>query len=476
MDLRLQARWNAFWSPPSSGRGEALLRVGYASVLGLELIGLRGDLDLYFVSGGAHPPTIFEALYARIMVHALHAIWCVVAALLLIGVWTRAVTIVNLVLAIYFFGLRGHAAPHGADWLIHSMAFCLVFMQSDRWLSLSSRRKQAGEPDRVRGWPLRLAQLSYASLYFTAGLAKLPDPAWRDGTAFASALLNPLVTRFDFTWTARYPGLTSAAGYFVLIWELAFPFLLVSRRTRAWAVASAIAFHLGIDWVLRVGWFGWFSIAHAAVFYDDVAARFRRQPAAARPSSAPSRRAQAFLLFHACAFVAAQAAYLAAPIAGKSPFHMPWLRVPGLSEYVAYVARIQYFNVFPSSYILEPVRLITYEARDERGRPRALAPFDEAGAFRPGLGMSREVREGLLALRIVAYGMPAPAWERYAEHLAKRYSAQHEGCPRQIAFYRILEPLSAFGPDPKALEVPRRALVTAHFRCSERRLLRLEFH
>ena len=356
------------------------------------------------------------------------------------------------------------------------MAFCLVFMRSDRWLSVRNPWKMPNETGAVPGWPLRVAQLYYAGLYFTAGVAKLPDPAWLSGTAFSNVLQNPLLTRFDFMWTAHYPRAMRAIGQFIVAWELAMPFFLIPRRTRLWAVGSALVFHVGLDWVLRVGWFGWFSIVHAAIFFDDLMARLRPDQAA-RVAFPPSRPARAFLVFHSLAFVAAQTAYVVGPLTGKNPFRLPWLAVPGLSEYVAYVARIHFFNVWPNSYFLEPVRLVTYEARDEHAQRKPLAPFDAAGAFRPGFRMSREAREGLLALRIVAFGMPAPAWHRYAEHLATRYSKQYDGsCPREISFYRILEPLAAFGADPTALRVPRRPLATAHFSCPERRLLRVDFH
>jgi len=196
--LKLRTLWDRFFSLPSSGRGEALFRVGYAVLLGFELFGLHTDLDLYFVTGGAHPTTALEGLYGRTVVHVLHGAWCLVASILLIGVWPRVVAVVNLLLAIYFFGLRGAAAPHGADWMIHSMAFCLVFMRSDRWLSVRNPWKMPNETGAVPGWPLRVAQLYYAGLYFTAGVAKLPDPAWLSGTAFSNVLQNPLLTRFDW--------------------------------------------------------------------------------------------------------------------------------------------------------------------------------------------------------------------------------------------------------------------------------------
>jgi hypothetical protein len=389
-----------------------------------------------------------------------------VAVLLLLGLFARAASIANLLLLIFFFGLRGFVAPHAADWILHAMGFCLVLMTSDRYLSVRHLVRdagRAGEAEALPGWPLRVAQLSYAGVFLTAGLSKLPDPTWRNGSAFPTALFNPLVTRLDLTWLESYAGALAVVGVGVLAWELAYPFLLWNRRVRPWAIMTGLAFLLGVDLTLRVGWFTWGGIVFTAVFFDELfpKSRTRRGGERSVPLSIP---VHAFLLFHSWAFGLAIVGYAAVGL-GARP-----LGAPVLSEYARYVAGVHYYNVWPTAYVANPVRMVTYDARMLSGEIRPVPPFDAAGALRLGF-FSREVREGLLGLRVEAAGMKLSGWERYAEYVADRYARTYDGdCPAEIRFHGIRAPLSEFGGRPKDLRVARTLLATATFECPDPRV------
>jgi hypothetical protein len=56
--------------------------------------------------------------------------------------------------------------------------------------------------------------------------------------------------------------------YLTLLWEIAFPFLLWNRTTRAAALLTGIGMHLGIWATMEVGPFSWVMLASYVAFLD----------------------------------------------------------------------------------------------------------------------------------------------------------------------------------------------------------------
>lgn len=473
----LAGAWSRFWFAASPGRAEALFRVGYAAVLLLELSGIAGKLDLLFSTAGMHPATPLDAAYTPVAVRAVHALWVVVAACLLVGLRVRVASLLNLGCVVYFFGLRGAVAPHAADWIAHSMAFYLVLMRSDTRLcverTLGWRRDASPGPV----WPKRLAQLNAALVYFTAGVSKLGDPRWMDGRAFGESLSHPLLTHFYPGWLVAHGGLLVFIDYAVIVWELTFPLLLVPRWLRPFALLSALAFQLTIDASLRVGWFTVFASANLLIFADDLP--FWR-PAA--PGAAPRRSrlrplVHAFLALHLALVGAAQVGYVLRGFGARAAAHAV-LYWPPLRLYTRLLARTAYFDVWPSAFFLDPVRFLYYEASHPGGALAALPPFDARGRFDPPKRYWKETREGLLNMRLASAGATPAGWQAFVRHLVSRYREAHgRPCPEEIRVYRVVAPLEAFAGHPKDLDVPKRPVLTAEIHCTGGTLTsELHFH
>lgn len=442
----------------STGRAEALLRVGFAFVLLIQLAWLAGNVTFFYSTESPSPPTPeLTAFYSPGLVQVGYGFWLVCAALLLLGLFTRWAAVGCFVACLYFLVLRQPHATHAADWLIASMAFQVMLLPSNRYLALDRRLRPKSVPSAVPAWPLRLAQLSVAFFYFTAGTSKLGDPIWRHGKGFFMTFANPALSHHDFTWLATLPVVSPALNYLVVIWECAMPLLLLWRRTRLFALISATVFLLTVDFDLPVGWFAWFCIANLVAFVDDtpqlaaVAQHFRTLslPPAATSEQRPAARggwrerlASTFLAFHLTSFAWMQVAY------GFMALHrydwgMRLATMPGPGTYGYAIANIRYYALWPSEifYHLRVVQLeLTPRFRDV---PIALPPFDDMGHAHIGWLESRNVREQVMT----SLGLSGDGWQRYFNAVAQRYTSDSDPCPRKISAYLLTVEPGSFGRD-----------------------------
>ena len=468
MRERLGRAYRGFFFEATPGRAEAWFRVGYACVLLLEQLELSQKLELLFSNQGVHPRTPLDVMYPLGLVQVVFGVWVGAALFLALGVRVRAAGLVNLLLLVYFFGLRGFAAPHAADWLLHASGFYLAFMHSDARLSID-RHFGWARPARVYAWPKRLAQLNLVSVYFTAGLAKLADPAWIAGRAFGDTLKHPLLTHFTPALAFTSPRLLSVVDWAIVVWELGFPVLIALRRFRTWGLLSALLFNLGVWFTLRVGLFTVMATVSLLLFVDDPPFRAPEKPGsgAREPKASPgvAQRVRVFVVGHLALLGLAFAGYLFTGL-GLPAVGRLLAGVPLVSAYTRGVAGFAYYDVWNSRFFLEPVRLIYYEATSPDGKSGPIEPFDAQGAFRPGWRYFTEAREGLLSVRLALAPVEPRVWAAYAVYLVRKYRRDYAWpCPAAIRIYRIAGPLDEFGTEPKDLRVSRQLLVTATPRC-----------
>jgi hypothetical protein len=187
---------------------------------------------------------------------ALQAVGVVAAVLATVG-WRRPVTFFLAWLP--YLALAGLRASRGKiqhnDLLLLIAAVPFLLAPPTRWLGRASTL-----PSRRWGWPISTALTFVAGAYFFTGLRKLltSGVAWVTSDNMRWILYAgangkakvPEVALFiaDRPWLAHL----MAAG--VMAYELGFPFLLASRRTRPALVVLAFAFHggtwlaLGLDY------------------------------------------------------------------------------------------------------------------------------------------------------------------------------------------------------------------------------------
>jgi hypothetical protein len=185
-----------------------------------------------------------------------------VAVICLIGLERANTTIFNSGdLALRLIGISVALSPCGLLWSVDA---------------IRARRRGVTGPAPWRApWALRLLQLQFAIGYALSAWAKLRGNMWHEGTALGMALRIKDLQRFAIPdWLFEQSILLNLATWGTLAFESCFLFLVWNRKLRPWVLGVGVAFHLGIDIVLDIGFFSvalWLS--YVAFIFPDVADR-----------------------------------------------------------------------------------------------------------------------------------------------------------------------------------------------------------
>ena len=205
-----------------------------------------------------------DRLYFEVLYHAA----LVGAALFAAGVGGRSVTIVFYILVLSM----QNANPlilDGGDNILRIVVFYAIFAD------LTPPRQQNGRQSAcLCGFVHNLAILAVVVqlclVYFSTGAYKIMGEMWQSGTALY------YVSRVQwFTW----PGVSSVIyesayvvvvlTYLTVLFEIAFPFLLLNRFTRWSAIAFGVCFHLGIGLLMGLVTFSWIMLSIYFVLLTD---------------------------------------------------------------------------------------------------------------------------------------------------------------------------------------------------------------
>jgi hypothetical protein len=153
-------------------------------------------------------------------------------------------------------------------YFVSLLAFLMIFVPANRYLSIDSFRKPGICSDKTSFWTIWILRFQLGIVYFFAGFAKInPDwlfeaqplkiwlQAYRDlpivGSLFASSFVA-----FFFSW-------------FGCIYDLSIPFLLSFKKTRNFAYLFVVVFHF-LTWLLfPIGVFPWVMIFSTLIFFSN---------------------------------------------------------------------------------------------------------------------------------------------------------------------------------------------------------------
>ena len=193
-------------------------------------------------------------------------------------------------------------------YLVCLISFLMIFIPAHRARSVDAALRPGLRSVTVPAWSLWLLRAQIGIVYSYAGLAKLngdwlrgrPLSEWlakRDDDPLLGALLAQEWSGYLFS----YGGLA---------FDLLIVPLLLWRRTRAWAVAGAVAFHLLNARIFSIGIFPWFMIAATLLFLaPDWPKRLMpgpRGPDPRGPDKPAGRRGQTAVLTLAGIYLAVQ--------------------------------------------------------------------------------------------------------------------------------------------------------------------------
>jgi uncharacterized membrane protein YphA (DoxX/SURF4 family) len=177
---------------------------------------------------------------------------------------------------------------NGGHYVSAGLLFCLMWAGSGEVLSVDAwLRRRSGDgsaaPRAQPIWPLRLMRFQIAVIYLNSGLGKMYSPAWRDGSALHYVLQLNTFARFPQGLPPEWDWVATAGTYVTLIWEIAFPFLILHRLSRRLALLLGVLLHLGMALTMEVGLFSWVMLAGYIAFLDPrLLARFFTKSTATR--------------------------------------------------------------------------------------------------------------------------------------------------------------------------------------------------
>lgn len=169
----------------------------------------------------------------------------------------------------------------------------LAFLPAHRVASVDAwRARRRGQPlpetvPRLAVWTLR-AQLGL--IYFFAGVAKVQSDWLIEGEPLHTWLLArtdlPILGPF-FAWHATAIAMSWAGCVF----DLFVPFFLLTKRTRPYAYAVVVVFHVVTARLFQIGMFPWVMISLTPIFFDESWPRraFKQLPAFTPPTDTSRR-------------------------------------------------------------------------------------------------------------------------------------------------------------------------------------------
>jgi hypothetical protein len=282
-------------------RSIALLRIGIAMCLLIDLGGRLSDLEAHYTDAGLLPrDATIETMDAwHVSLHLangqftfqaiLFGMAALSAACLLVGMHTRLAAVLSWVFIVSLQN-RNFIILNGADVLLRMILFFSLFLPLGARFSVD-RLRAVRRPQAEGNWLVSSGTVFYALqfmlVYIFAGLIKSEIPAWRDGAGLAYALRSPeFVEPLGLKLAEYVPAMRFFNG-FVIYGELFGSFLLLlpvwTTATRLALVVGFSALHILIAATMSVGMFPLVAIVAVSAFlpspFWDHAARFVAQRA-----------------------------------------------------------------------------------------------------------------------------------------------------------------------------------------------------
>jgi hypothetical protein len=208
-------------------------------------------------------------LTAPAAVWAVHWVGLAIVAMLTLGIWTRATSVLTALLVISYAN-RATGALFGLDQILGFLCLYLAVgncggaFSIDQW---RRRRRDAESEGQGRGvirgagdvssnLAIRLIQIHMCIVYLFAGLGKLQGDTWWNGQAIWYSLASYEYQTMDLTWLAEAMWLANLLTLLTVIWEVSYAALVWPRLTRPLVLALAIPIHLGIGLCMGMMTFG----------------------------------------------------------------------------------------------------------------------------------------------------------------------------------------------------------------------------
>jgi vitamin K-dependent gamma-carboxylase len=152
-------------------------------------------------------------------------------------------------------------------YFVSLLTFVMLFLPLNRAASIDAWRKPGLRRSTLPAWVLWALRLQVGLVYFFGGIAKLKS----DWILQAQPLRIWLAARPEFPLLGGYfhePWIAHAMSMAGLFFDLTVPFWLLWKKSRPFAYAAVVVFHVMTVKLFYIGMFPWIMIVAAMVFFS----------------------------------------------------------------------------------------------------------------------------------------------------------------------------------------------------------------
>ena len=193
------------------------------------------------------------------------------AVLGLLGIFVALGLFYRISAALFFLGFTYVFLLDQSNYLNHFylvalLSWLMMFIPAHQRFSLDVRWRLTPGSKAAPAWGLWLLRAQIGIVYFFGGVAKLngdwlqgePLRGWL-GARAKMPLVGPLLGQEWLVWVFVYGG---------LLFDLLVTPALLWRKTRAWALAFSLLFHITNAFLFKIGIFPWFMLLASTLFLD----------------------------------------------------------------------------------------------------------------------------------------------------------------------------------------------------------------
>jgi hypothetical protein len=269
----LKARLRAFWFPEISPQSLALLRIlFYAWVVAYYLNWDFRELD-FFPIEFFRPWGFFKLFHLMPLpsstLDILQVIWKGSLIMSCVGLLTPIAAALSFFIGFYLLGLNyNYGFLHWTDAItilvlgVMWLAPCADVFSFDSYLNLFCLPPSETKSQRQYGWPIRLVQFIWVTVFFAAGLSKIRNSGleWITSDTLSLALRHSEYSFYMRPWAKLIFPIVEWVSYqkmlchiiaaMVLLLELSTPLALFSRRARLIIIPCVFCMQIAITFFL----------------------------------------------------------------------------------------------------------------------------------------------------------------------------------------------------------------------------------
>lgn len=261
-----------YWQQTISSAPLAVFRIAFGLMMlgGIIRFWAKGWIEELYIK-----PTFFFSYYGFEWVkplgnytYLLFAICGLSALLVALGLFYR-IAATLLFLSFTYIELMDKTTYLNHYYFVSIICFLLVFLPAHVYFSLDAWRKPKLGFTHVPRFTVDVLRLVMAILYFYAGLAKINSDWLLEAQPLRTWLPAknniPVIGQlFNYTWVAYL------FSWFGCLYDLTIPFWLMWRKSRPFAFAVVIVFHVLTAILFPIGMFPYIMIVSTLIFFSPA--------------------------------------------------------------------------------------------------------------------------------------------------------------------------------------------------------------